>query len=122
MLYYMFSKKGLHLDTLPLWYIGWKPRRKFGSRIRMDGSVVCTRDTTPRTEVGLKYGFTSSSYLIISLFGLFWYYLFYYMFLLSSNLFVLELMLAVTPDEPLIRRFEYYLNYFVYPIIVILRE
>ena len=38
-------------------YIGWKPRRKFRSRIRMDGSAVCTRDTTPRTEMGLKYKF-----------------------------------------------------------------
>ena len=39
-------------------YIGWKPGRKFRSRIRMDSSAVCTRDTTPRTEVGLKCGFT----------------------------------------------------------------
>ena len=33
-------------------YIGWKPGRKFRSRIRMDGSAVCTRDTTPRTKTG----------------------------------------------------------------------
>ena len=39
------------------WYIGWKPGRKFRSRIRMDGSVVCTRDTTPRTETGSKCSF-----------------------------------------------------------------
>ena len=35
-------------------YIGWKPGRKFRSRLRMDGSAVCTRDTTPPTEMGLK--------------------------------------------------------------------
>ena len=35
-------------------YIGWKPGRKFRSRIRMDGSAVCTRDTTPRTETRLS--------------------------------------------------------------------
>ena len=35
-------------------YIGWKPGRKFRSRIRMDGSAVCTRDTTPRTEMRLS--------------------------------------------------------------------
>ena len=35
-------------------YIGWKPGRKFRSRIRMDGSAVCTRDTTPRTKMGSK--------------------------------------------------------------------
>ena len=35
-------------------YIGWKPGRKFRSRIRMDGSAVCTRDTTPRTKTGLS--------------------------------------------------------------------
>ena len=38
-------------------YIGWKPGRKFRSRIRMDGSAVCTRDTTPRIEMGSKYRF-----------------------------------------------------------------
>ena len=31
-----------------------EPGRKFRSRIRMDGSAVCTRDTTPRTEMGLN--------------------------------------------------------------------
>ena len=31
-------------------YIGWKPGRKFRSWIRMDGSAVCNRDTTPRTK------------------------------------------------------------------------
>ena len=41
---------------LPFWYIGWKPGRKFRGRIWMDGSAVCTRDTTPRTEMGLKCG------------------------------------------------------------------
>ena len=35
-------------------YIEWKPGRKFRSRIRMDGSAVCTRDTTPRTKTGLS--------------------------------------------------------------------
>ena len=35
-------------------YIGWKPGRKFRSRIRMDGSAVCTRDITPRTKTGLS--------------------------------------------------------------------
>ena len=35
-------------------YIGWKPGRKFLSRIRMDGSAVCTQDTTPRTETRLS--------------------------------------------------------------------
>ena len=32
-----------------LQYIEWKPGRKFRSRILMDGSSVCTRDTMPRT-------------------------------------------------------------------------
>ena len=32
-----------------LWYIGWKPGRKFHSRFWMDGSMVCTRVTLPRT-------------------------------------------------------------------------
>ena len=30
-------------------YIGWKPKRKFRSRFRMDGSAVCTWATIPRT-------------------------------------------------------------------------
>ena len=51
----VFSKKGYIRDTFsPFWYIGWKPGRKFRSRIRMDGSAVCTRDTTPRTKTGLS--------------------------------------------------------------------
>ena len=37
-------------------YIGWKSGRKFRSRIRMDGSAVCTWDTTPRTKMGRKCG------------------------------------------------------------------
>ena len=52
----VFSNRGYIRDALfiPFWYIGWKPRRKFRSRIRMDGSAVCTRDTTPRTKNGVK--------------------------------------------------------------------
>ena len=44
-------------------YIEWKPGRKFRSRIRMDGSAVCTRDTTPRTKRGLKCRFAFLPYL-----------------------------------------------------------
>ena len=56
-------------------YIGWKPGRKFRSRIRMDGSAVCTRDTTPRTEMGLKYRFAFLPCLIND-------YLFYFAWLI----------------------------------------
>ena len=35
-------------------YIGWKPGRKFRSRIRMGDSAVSTRDTTPRIETRLS--------------------------------------------------------------------
>ena len=55
----VFSNRGYIWDALfiPFWYIGWKPGCKFRSRIRMDGSAVCTRDTTPRSEIGSKCGF-----------------------------------------------------------------
>ena len=53
----VLSKKGLHSEhAFPFWYIEWKPGRKFRSRIRMDGSAVCTRDTTPRTKMELNCG------------------------------------------------------------------
>ena len=54
----VFSNRGYIRDALfiPFWYIGWKPGRKFHSRIRMDGSAVCTKDTTPRTEMGSNCG------------------------------------------------------------------
>ena len=46
-----FSKKRLYSrHTFPFWYIGWKPGRKFHSRIRMDDNTVCNRDTIPRTN------------------------------------------------------------------------
>ena len=74
------SPKGVTFEThfSPFWYIGWKPGRKFRSRIQMDGSAVCTRDTTPRTEMGLKCGFAFLSCLIN----------FFYLFSLFCYLFV----------------------------------
>ena len=48
-------------------YIRWKPGRKFRSRIRMDGSAVCTWDTTPRTETGSKCG---SAFLDLAYFSM----------------------------------------------------
>ena len=52
----VFSKRSYMRDILSsvFGYIEWKPGRKFRSRIRMDGSAVCTRDTTPRTETRLS--------------------------------------------------------------------
>ena len=50
-----FPERGHIRDIFVLFgYIGWKPGRKFRSLIRMDGSAVCTRDTTPRTKTGLN--------------------------------------------------------------------
>ena len=46
--------------------IGWKPRRKFHSRIRMDGSMVYTRDTTPRTETGTEGCSTGTQIYILT--------------------------------------------------------
>ena len=44
----------LYPSILFLWYIRWKPGHKFRSRIKMNGSAVCTCDTTPRTKVRAK--------------------------------------------------------------------
>ena len=48
-------------------YIGWKPGRKFHSRFRMDGSIICTRDTTPRT-----IGCFTSLFVSLFLFAKIW--------------------------------------------------
>ena len=59
----------------PFWVYRMETGRKFRSRIRMDGSAVCTRGTTPRTEMGLKYRFAFLPCLIND-------YLFYFAWLI----------------------------------------
>ena len=63
-------------------YIGWKLGCKLCRGIRMDGNAVCTRDTTPRTKMGLKCGSVLLPCLInFLLFGLFCYCSFLYIIL-----------------------------------------
>ena len=84
----MFSKQGYIWTHLPpSQYIGWKPRRKFRSRFRMDGSAVCTWDTISRTDGwGYAQFFYGSIYPHL-------YFIFYLSYLLLFGPFVIRSLL-----------------------------
>ena len=97
-------------------YIGWKPGRKFRSRIRMDGSAVYTRDTTPRTKMGLSVDPHLCPVWLTSLLSV----------LIACFLSNISLRLIWHwrgyPISPTKGHFNHYLRLFNASIVVILRE